>query len=139
MTQYRLQRWWITKGWTTIETSKDKDKIIRSFDGYKVQIIDGSFRVKAGKRVIAERKGSLQKKYEDKRERWARYPLATEAIKTKTYKKKLKLYMKKGDSRAYANEKAINDAIKVLRRQRMKTLRTEGQTGRTTPSRRVSR
>ena len=62
--RYRLQRWWITKGWTTLETSQDRSKILQSFKGWKRQIVDGSFRVKKGTRTVAQRKGSLQKKIE---------------------------------------------------------------------------
>ena len=65
--KYYLQRWWITKGWTNIETSIKKDKIMKSFNGWKKQIIDGSFRVRRTGKTIAQRKGSLLKKIERKK------------------------------------------------------------------------
>jgi len=57
------------------------------------------------------------------RERRTRYPLPSEAIKTKTYWRRYNYYLKKGYLSAYANEKAIDDAEKVLRRARMRALK----------------
>lgn len=59
---------------------------------------------------------------ESPRERWAKYPLPSEAIETQTYKERYDYYIRQGDISAAANEKAINDAIKVLREERLKLL-----------------
>jgi len=62
-------------------------------------------------------------KVTDEKLRWAKYPLATEAIKTKTFKKRKAYYQRTTKhSDAYCHELAINDAIKVLKIRRMASL-----------------
>jgi len=61
-----------------------------------------------------------KKMTKDEKYRWARYPLPSEAIKTKTFHKEKKRLMRTTDhSEAWCHEKAITKAQRVLRIRRM--------------------
>lgn len=62
-------------------------------------------------------------KVSDEKLRWAKYPLPSEAIKTKTFLKEKKRLMRTTDhSEAWCHEKAIDKARRVLKIRRMASL-----------------
>lgn len=65
----------------------------------------------------------MAKKIPEAKLRWAKYPLATEAVKTKTFAKH-KAFLKRttDHSDAWCHEKAIGEAQKVLKIRRMASL-----------------
>jgi len=146
---YKLQRWWITKGWTTIEFSPDRDAIIKSYGGYTKQIRDGSFRVVTPKgTVIRERKGSLQKKIE-KKESTKRLTLSEMRAKNTDYffSKSTKRFFRGSKTSSRYDRKTKQNYIRVQHRDRATAwYKFDAKTGKTdyvpqdkVPSRIVSR
>lgn len=123
----QISRWsYMRNGYAYLEEDSDATKFVNALQAkgigveWRSHIADKQSKIRKYEPYRTE--GTLGGHEESPRERWAKYPLPSEAIETQTYKERYDYYIRQGDISAAANEKAINDAIRVLREARLKLL-----------------